>query len=221
MRLLSAPPRPGQVSGKSYTPFVSLDASSLAPPIPGPVRRFSVAEYHRLLDGGVFVGDERVELLEGWIVAKMTRKPPHDAVLAQVAELLRVLVPATHHIRIQSAITTDDSEPEPDIAVVRGRALDYREAHPRPADIALLIEVADSSLDRDRAKARIYARAGIIAYAIVNLVDGWIETYTDPSGEAPSPTYHHRQDYAADGEVPIAVAGILVGAIAVRAVIPA
>jgi Uma2 family endonuclease len=200
---------------------VSLDAPALAPPIPGPVRRFSVAEYHRLVDAGLFGGEERVELLEGWIVAKMTRKPPHDAVLAQLAELLRAAIPATHHLRIQSAVTTGDSEPEPDIAVVRGRALDYREAHPRPADIALLVEVADSSLERDRVKARIYARAGVCAYWIVNLVDGWVEVYADPSGEAPGPTYHRRQDYASDREVPVLVAGAQVGAIAVRDMIPA
>lgn len=199
---------------------MSADVSPALPPVPGPIRRFSVQEYHRLVEAGVLDCDDRVELLEGWIVAKMTRKPPHDAVLAQMAELLRPLVPATHHIRIQSAITTADSEPEPDIAVVRGKALDYRDSHPGPGDVALLVEIADSSIARDRAKARVYARAGVVAYWIVNLEDGWIEAYTSPSGEGPAPTYHQRQDHGADREVPWMMGGAKRGAIAVRDVIP-
>ena len=158
---------------------VNADALPAIAPVLGPIRRFSVAEYHRLIDAGVFEGDERVELLEGSIATKMTRKPPHDAAVAQLAELLRAVLPPTHHIRVQSAVTTADSEPEPDIAVVRGRALDYRERHPGPGDIALLVEVADSSVERDRAKARIYARAGVGAYWLVNLVDKWIEEYAE------------------------------------------
>jgi len=102
---------------------VTLHSSSFAP-IPGPLRRFSLAEYHRLLDAGVFADDEHVEMLEGLIVAKMIRKPSHDAVVDRVAELLRGILPAAR-VRVQSAITTGDSEPEPDLAVVRGRALDY------------------------------------------------------------------------------------------------
>jgi Uma2 family endonuclease len=179
-----------------------------------------VLEYHRLVEAGALEDDERVELLEGWIVSKMTRKPPHDAVLAQLAELLRSVLPASHHLRVQSAITTADSEPEPDIAVVRGRALDYRSAHPRPEDVALLVEVADSSVERDRTKARIYARARIEAYWIVNLVDGWIEVYSSPSGDGDAPSYHERHDYAQDGEIPVTMDGASVGRIAVRDVLP-
>jgi Uma2 family endonuclease len=180
------------------------------------VHCFSVREYHRLVAAGVFEGDDRVELLEGWIVTKMTRKPPHDAVLAQLAELLRPIVPATHHLRIQSAITTADSEPEPDIAVVRGRALDYRDAHPAPGDVALLIEIADSSLERDRAKGRIYARARIETYWIVNLVDGWIEVYSAPSGEGTVPTYHERSDFGPQRSAPLFIGGTQVGVLPVR-----
>jgi Uma2 family endonuclease len=179
-----------------------------------------VREYHQLIDAGVFDGDERVELLEGWIVAKMTRKPRHDVVIDAAAELLRSLFREGFRVRIQSAITTTDSEPEPDIAVVRGNARDYLERHPGPDDIVLLVEIADSSVERDRAKARVYARAGVVAYWIVNLEDGWIEIYGEPSGECASPRYHRRQDHARGTDVPVAAGGTKLGTIRVSDVIP-
>jgi Uma2 family endonuclease len=189
-------------------------------PIPGPLRRFSVAEYHRLIDAELFDPDERIELLEGWIVAKMTRKPPHDAVVDRVAELLRQVLPPGLRVRIQSAITTEDSEPEPDLAVVRGGALDYAERHPGADDIALIVEVADSSVERDRAKARIYARAGIAGYWIVNLPEGWVEVYAGPSGPAEPPRYHRRQDYARGASVPLVHGDREVAAIRVDEMLP-
>ena len=124
-----------------------------------PVRRFSVDEYHRMIDAFVFATDDRFELLEGWITAKMSKNPPHEGTTSLVHELLRPQLPAGLHIRIQSAITTADSEPEPDLAIVRGSARDFLSRHPGPADIVLVLEVADASLGRDRLhKARIYAR---------------------------------------------------------------
>lgn len=84
----------------------------------------------------------------------------------------------------------------------------------------MLVEIADSSLEKDRAKARIYARAGIAAYWIVNLEQGWIESYAEPSGESAAPTYHRRQDYGGDVEVPVLIAGAAAGTIRVRDLIP-
>jgi Uma2 family endonuclease len=199
---------------------VTVDASSDAVPIPGPLRRFSIDEYHRLVDAGMFDRDERVELLEGWIVAKMTRKPLHDAVVDRAAELLGDILPPGLRVRIQSAITTADSEPEPDIAVVRGRALDYSQRHPGADDIVLVIEVADSSIDRDRVKARIYARAGIRAYWIVNLAEGCVEVYEDPSGESAAPRYHRRQDHARGAAVRVIVDGTALGEISASDLLP-
>jgi hypothetical protein len=95
-----------------------------------------VNEYHRLVQAGVLEEDEPVELLEGWIVEKIPRNPLHDAVVSLI--LNRVLaprLPAGWFCRGQSAITTTDSEPEPDIAVVRGNERDYLARHPGPADI--------------------------------------------------------------------------------------
>lgn len=195
-------------------------AASPRTSIPGPLRRFTVQEYHRLVDAGVLDPDERVELLDGWIVAKMTRKPPHDAVVDRAAELLRDLLPAGLRVRVQSAITTSDSEPEPDLAVVRGRALDYVGHHPRPAEVAMIVEVADTSLDRDRAKAAIYARAGVPVYWIVNLAGSRIEVYEGPSGPTGEARYHGRKDHGRDANVPVVLDGQTVGDVAAADLLP-
>jgi Uma2 family endonuclease len=174
-------------------------------PPPYPVRRFTVAEYHRLIQTGMLTEDDPVELLEGWIVPKMPRNPVHDATIAIVSELLRVLMPKGWHVRIQSAITTDDSEPEPDLVVTRGVSRDYLSRHPGPADIALVVEVADSSLERDReAKARLYARAGIPAYWVVNLSDLRVESYSDPDA---STGYRKHLEFGLGQSIPLVIAG--------------
>jgi Uma2 family endonuclease len=165
-------------------------------PPPFPVRRFTVDEYHRMIHAGILTENDPVELLEGWIVPKMPHNPPHDSVLDQAQEVLRLALPAGWRVRVQSAITTADSEPEPDITVAPGPANRYRTQHPEPVDIALLVEVADSTLATDRgAKAQLYARARIGVYWIINLVDVQVEVYTDPTGPDPSPRYRQRQDY--------------------------
>jgi hypothetical protein len=159
-----------------------------------PVRRFSVAEYHQLIASGFFANDDRYELLDGWITPKMVRNPPHDSFLDQVEEILRVHLPAGWRIRVQSAITLSTSEPEPDLAIVPGPASRYRTAHPGPAEVALVVEVADSTLDRDRAlKGPIYAHDHIPIYWIINIVDMCIEIYTAPTGPTVAPTYQHTR----------------------------
>ena len=145
-------------------------------------RRFSVPEYHHLCELGILTEDDNLELLEGYLVHKMTRNAPHDGTLHRLLRFLSRMVPDEWEVRCQAAVTLSDSEPEPDLAIVR-RGTNYRLQHPAPADIALVIEVSDSSLDGDRAdKCRIYARAGVPIYWIVNLVDEQIEVYSSPVG---------------------------------------
>ena len=144
---------------------VSTFVPALPPVVPPvPVRRFTVEEYHQMIQAGILGEDDDVELLEGWIVPEMPRNPAHDALIAWVHN--RVLAPRLREgwfCRGQSAITTPDSEPEPDLALIRGSERDYLSRHPGPADTALAVEVADSSLSRDRSiKARIYAAAGVL-----------------------------------------------------------
>src|SRR5262249_6277291 len=137
-----------------------------------PVRLFSVDEYHRLIETGILTEDDPVELLEGLIVPKMPHNPPHDCSIGLKEESLRGPLPTSWLIRIQSAITLSDSEPEPDLTLARGMARTYHDHHPGPQELAAIMEVADTSLARDRGeKLRLYARAGIVCYWIINLID--------------------------------------------------
>ncbi|MEM1029903.1 MAG: Uma2 family endonuclease [Myxococcota bacterium] len=157
---------------------------------PVAVHRFSVEAYQRLGRAGVLTEADRVELLEGWIVPKMVHNPPHALAIELVDDALRAVLPAGWRLRIQSPITTADSEPEPDVAVVRGGPRERDGRHPTPEDVALVVEVADSSLDTDRTiKARLYARARIPAYWIVNLVDRCVDVFEDPTGPDDRPHY--------------------------------
>jgi Uma2 family endonuclease len=170
------------------------------------VRRFSVDEYHRMIQAGILTEEDQVELLEGLIVPKMPHNPPHDAVLDQAQETLRKVLPPGWRLRVQSAITTADSEPEPDIVVAPGPANRYRARHPEPADIAMLSEVSDSTLTYDRGpKATLYARAGIAVYWIINLVDMQVEVHTDPTGPDPAPCYRQQRIYRVGDAITMAI----------------
>ena len=173
---------------------------------PFPVRRFTVEEYHRLGASCILADDDHVELLEGLIVPKMIRKPVHDAVVEMVREAISHVLPEGWCIRGQSAITTSDSEPEPDIAVVLGTARDYLGHHPCPAEIALVVEVAETSLDRDRNKRRLYARAGIACYWIINIQAREVELYTKVTSED-EPKYEVEIVYVMTSSIPLVIAG--------------
>lgn len=193
-----------------------LHASNDPPMAPYPVRRFTVAEYHQLAESNVLTEDDRVELLEGWIVPKMIHNPTHDSTIELIDNALRSHLPEGWRLRIQSTITTVDSEPEPDIAIVRGSIRQHAAQHPGPGDIGLLVEVADRSLERDRLKCGLYARAGIPCYWIVNLIQSTIEVYSDPSGPVDEPKYGRRHDYCLDDCVPLMIEGRQLALIAVR-----
>src|SRR6266699_2669605 len=121
--------------------------------------RFSVARYQRMIEAGILTPEDKVELLENYVVLKMPRNPRHDSTIQRMLEKLFPRRPAGWSLRVQSAVTLPDSQPEPDFAFVRGSAADYETRHPGPGDVGLVIEVADSSLLRDQQdKTRIYAR---------------------------------------------------------------
>jgi hypothetical protein len=195
-------------------------APALQPP-PYPIWQFTVDEYHQLIQQGILTEVHRVELLEGWIVPKMPRNPPHDTSLKLTAQIIDPQTPAGWHARWQSAITLPESEPEPDGAIVEGDVRDFANQHPEPRDIGLLIEVADSSLDRDRnRKGPLDARANIPVYWIINLIDSQVEVYSDPTGPSAAPGYRQRQDFSLGSTVPLLIAGQVVGQIAVSDLLP-
>jgi Uma2 family endonuclease len=136
-------------------------------------------------------------------------------------ESIRVALLLGWRVRGRSAVTLADSEPEPDLAVVRGEPRDYLEHHPRQADIALIVEVANSSLDEDRdLKYRVYARAGISNYWIINLIDNRVEVYSDPSGAVAEPSYRARADFVVGQSVLLSVGSGPSVSIPVRDLIP-
>jgi len=188
---------------------------------PYPIYRLSVDDYHRMIQGGILTDEDAVELLEGWFVPKMLHNPPHDGTIQVVNEVIGVCLPSGWRLRIQSAVTTDDSEPEPDLAVVQGDSRTYLSRHPGPLDIALLIEVADATLLRDRRdKGRLYARAGIVCYWIINLVDRRIEVYTDPTGADANARYQRHRDYGPQDTLPFIINGKDQGPIPVAQLLP-
>ena len=156
------------------------------------LRRWTRSEYDRLVNLGVFEG-EPLELLAGQLVVAEPHGAYHASSISAADYAVRAALPPGWLVRVQLPIGLDDeSEPEPDLAVVPGRPGDYRAAHPeRPA---LVVEVAESSLDFDRQhKGSLYARARIEDYWIVNLVDRVVEVYREP-GADPSAIHgwHYR-----------------------------
>ena len=142
--------------------------------------QWSREEYDRMIAAGVFHPEARLELVDGEII-NMTPQGSLQVTAVRLAEeRLRLAFPKGHDIRVQMPLALDEnSEPEPDIAVVTGTLMDYRDAHPSTA--VLIIEVADTTLPFDRQqKKRLYARAGIQEYWIINLIDQQLEIYRDP-----------------------------------------
>jgi Uma2 family endonuclease len=147
------------------------------------LKRWKRAEYDRLVELGV-LEDDPIELIGGQLVVAEPKGTYHTSALSMAEYALRAALPAGWIVRTQALVSLDDeSEPEPDLAVVPGRPADYRDAH--PARPVLAIEVAESSLGFDRKhKGSLYARAEIQDYWIVNLVDRVLEVYRDPGPDA-------------------------------------
>jgi Uma2 family endonuclease len=195
--------------------------SLAAPPPPEPIWRLSVEQYHEMINVGILDEDDQIELLEGLLIPKMPKNPPHRVTKELTHEALARMLPPGWHASEQEPITTEDSEPEPDVTVIRGARRDYLERHPGPSDLALVIEVSNTTLRRDRGlKKRIYARAGIQVYWIINLLENRIEIYTDPTGEAEEPDYRRRQDYFPDDEIQVVIEGREIGRLAARDMLP-
>lgn len=142
-------------------------------------RLFSVAEYHRLVEAGILDEDDHVELLEGVIVQLSPQSERHARVIQRLTALFVKAAGDRLMVRPQLPLTLADSEPEPDIAVVRIEDAASPDEHPTHA--VLVVEVSSVSLAHDRnVKARIYARAGIPEYWLVNLVESCVEVHRDP-----------------------------------------
>lgn len=187
------------------------------------LHRLSVADYHGMIDAGLLRSDSRVELIEGVLVEKpVTRNPPHSTALGKVQDALTSIAAARALIvRVQDAITLDDSEPEPDVVLARGTRADYTSRHARPADVVLVVEVSDTTLRLDRGpRSRVYARARLPLYWIVNLPDDCVEVYGDPVGEADEATYQRQERYERGAEIVLHVDGDAIATVRVDDLLP-
>jgi Uma2 family endonuclease len=209
-----------EFEGSIMTPITTL-AQPVTYGLDASFPKFSVGRYQRMIEEGILTPDDKVELLENYMVLKMPKNPPHDGTIDLVKAALPPFIPSGWLLRIQQTIVLSDSQPEPDFAVVRGNPRTYLTRHPGPTDIGLVIEVADSSLLRDqRDKTRIYARAGIPFYWIVNLVDRRVEVFSQPTGPAPVPAYGSFQTYLPGDAVPLVLDGAAVGTVPVSDLLP-
>ncbi|HEY2620552.1 MAG TPA: Uma2 family endonuclease [Acetobacteraceae bacterium] len=147
-----------------------------------PRHRLTIRDYHRLGEAGILGEDDRVELLEGQLVDMSPIGPRHALVVDALTELLVLAVAGRAVVRVQNPIVLDDaSEPQPDFTLLRKPWHGYPDAHPRPPDVYLLIEVADSSLAFDLgAKLELYARAGIREFWVVDLTSNRVLVHRDP-----------------------------------------
>ena len=179
------------------------------------ILRLSVDQYHAMIRAGVFADDDRIELLEGLLIHKMTKYPPHTFANRRLKDFFERSMPPGYFVATQDPVTSGESEPEPDAMLVRGSDEAYKTRHPGPAEVAVIAEVAESSLDRDeRLKQRIYARAGFAYYWLVDIKRRIVRVYTDPSGPIDGPRYQTRVDYAEGQHVPLLVDGVEVGRLA-------
>ena len=183
------------------TPTVAAPAPPAAPPAPATPsspaaptrRRFTVAEYYAMAEAGILAPDERVELLDGDVIAM----PPIGDWHASRAILFTNTFPPQLQgrsiVSIQNPVRLNDgSEPQPDVMLLKWRDDFYRDGHPGPADVLLLVEVSDSSVDFDRnEKLSAYAAAAIPEVWIVNRPDLRIESYADPAGDAYATVRHY------------------------------
>ena len=145
-------------------------------------KRFTINEYHRLIDLGFLTENDRVELIRGEIMQMVAKGTRHTNCCRDLLEQLAGLVADRAKLQCQDPITLpSNSEPEPDFAILRKRADNYRYAHPNPLDVLLVIEIVDSTLKYDQEiKLPLYAEAGISDYWIFNLVENYLEAYSEP-----------------------------------------
>ena len=168
-------------------------------PINAPKRRFSVEEYHRLAQLGILKEDDKVELIQGEIVEMSPIGPKHASTVIRIVRLLTEIFKETYLISPQNPIQLGtESEPEPDIVILKERVDFYATRHPKAEDVIFIIEVADSTLQYDTAvKLPLYAQAGIAEYWIVELQLHQLIIHTLPNRA----TYQQRQCFQIGEEV--------------------
>ena len=185
--------------------------------VPGPLARLTIEQFEAMVGSGVFTKRDRFVLINGLLVSKVTKNPPHVLVARNVRDELNRVVPGGWDVRTEAPVRLPPrSEPEPDVSVARGSKNDYATRHPGPADLAMVVEIAESSVSEDRSLAKIYGPAGIPVYWIVNLKDRQSEVYTLKQKGG----YGKPRIFKPGQSVPVEIDGVVVGEVAVSAILP-
>ena len=182
------------------------------------ITKLTTDAYDRMVAAGILPETNRLELIDGRIVEKDVKNPTHSAAVEMGRAAISELLPTGWIVRSEQPvrIPSRDSEPEPDLSVVRGRIKDYLKRHPGPEDVALVVEVTRSSAAKDRALARVYGAGGIPVYWIINLEARKLEVYSSPvRGRYPAPKILGLKD-----SVELVIAGQAVSRIAVADLLP-
>jgi len=182
------------------------------------MKRLTVAQYDQMVENGILPQTNRLELIEGRIVEKARQSPPQAFSSESCSDALASLVPTGWHVRCGKPVRVParDSEPEPDVSVVRGQIRDYCDHHPGPEDVALVVEVVRWDVAEERRLAATYGGGGIPVYWIVNVAGRQLEVYANPAGGAyPAPTILGEPE-----SVDLIIQGQVVGEIAVADLLP-
>jgi Uma2 family endonuclease len=189
--------------------------------LPFEIKRFTVAECMELVGSGAIQSPESLELLDGYLVKKMPQDAIHFLILSMIAKHFEQLLPEGWHVRSQGPLFIDEtSMPEPDVAIIEGQLEDFEIHHPTATHAALVIEVANSTLAKDRGfKSRLYAQAGIPTYWIVDTNNRTIEVRTHPaSGEQPG--YLRSRVYMSNEEIEFSLGDAFRALIVIKNVMP-
>jgi Uma2 family endonuclease len=186
-----------------------------AAPALADVYRMDIDEFERIAG---LLKAERVELIDGFIVQRDAMDPPHVLASEKLRRKLDPMLPAGWFVREDKPVQVHRTyEPLPDLSVVRGDPDTYEKRHPAPVDVAMVVEISDSTLTKDRGEKQVnYSRGGIAVYWIVNLIDRQVEVYTDPNLDG----YASCIVYKSGQSVPVLIDNVEVGQIVVAEILP-
>ncbi|MBV8126228.1 MAG: Uma2 family endonuclease [Planctomycetaceae bacterium] len=203
----------------TITPLQPLTATQplWVPALPT-LYRLSIAQYEAMVAFVVFTKRDRLHLINGFLVAKMTEYPPHAAACDGVRFAIEALLATGWYVRSDKPLKIPNciSVPEPDVVVARGTWRDYSQRHSEPSQVPLVIEVSSLSLHEDRWMALVYGRGGVAVYWIVNLIDRQVEVHTDPGPDG----YRTVLVFSSDQAVPLFLEGTELGRITMTDILP-
>jgi Uma2 family endonuclease len=179
-------------------------------------------DYARMIECGAIPEGRRVELWEGQLVEKMTKNPPHSTALKKMLAALFPIIPPGWHLAPECPLHLGPhSVPEPDLTIVRGSPDDYLDRDPTPAEVALVIEIADSSVSKDLGPMRSAYAAGVVAaYWVVNLRTRTIEAHADPIG-GEKPEYRSIRSFGEAEAIPLVLDVRAIAELPVASLLPA